>query len=106
MFVGFDMTTDCCESFGWFICSTEPNGIIEDENPEELKTEGYIFDVNFFKELETSESAYFENGGMVIFRLTNGNSEMFLALHNTHNGYYSHGFRMHTGGQTIHCGSV
>lgn len=38
---------------------------------------------------------------MAIFRLVKDGEEMFLALHNTHNGYYAHGFEMSVGGKII-----
>lgn len=100
MLVGFDMGSCCCESFGWFVCSKEPTEIIEEENAEGIETEGYQFEVNYFKEVTPDEDYWYE-GGMAIFRLVKGESEMFLALHNSHNGYYSHGFEMKVGGETI-----
>ena len=103
--VGFDMSQACCESFGWFVCSKEPTKIIEEENAEKLETEEYQFDVDYFKEV-TPDEEYWDDGGIAIFRLVNGESEMFLALHNSHNGYYSHGFDMKVGGKTIRDSSL
>lgn len=97
--VGFDMTQDCCESFGWFLSSAEPTEVIEEENAEKIEVEGYQFDVEYFKEIENEDK--WDEGGMAIFRLVSGESEIFLALHNTHNGYYSHGFKMDVGGETV-----
>ena len=102
--VGFDMSSCCCESFGWFVCSKEPTEIIDEENAEKLKTEGYQFDVDYFKEIDPEDK--WDEGGMAIFRLVKGEDEMFLALHNTHNGYYSHGFEMKVGGETIRDSSL
>ena len=98
--VGFDMSQACCESFGWFVCSKEPTKIIEEENAEKLETEEYQFDVDYFKEV-TPDEEYWDDGGIAIFRLVNGESEMFLALHNSHFHQLPHGFDMKVGGKTI-----
>jgi len=97
--IGFDNCQQCCESFGWFVCSNEPTEIVEEENAEGIETEGYQFDTNYFKELSLG-------GGhleceVAIFRLGKDGSEIYLALYNSHNGYYSRGFDMSVGGETI-----
>ena len=89
VFVGYSTDTDCCEYADWFISDKESNEIIE--RVEELdELPDYIFDVDYFEEVTgTSE---LDMGGMVRFRLVNGDSEKFLHLFNCHNGYYGHGF--------------
>jgi hypothetical protein len=104
--VGFDMDQHCCESFGWFLSSKQPTKIEEDDYGEGLATEGYQFDVNYFEGGCLQDDEGFEEGGMATFRLVKGEEEMFLTLHNTHNGYYSHGFEMKVGGEIIHDSSL
>jgi len=97
--VGFDMGTCCCESFGWFLSKDEPTKT-EEEDEGAIDVDGFQFDVSFFKEITPDEESW-DQGGMAIFRLTKGEEEIFLALHNSHNGHYSHGFKMEVGGTVI-----
>jgi uncharacterized protein YqkB len=96
--VGFDDEQCCCENFGYFLSRSVPKKIEEDI---EIETDGFNFDTEFFEEVSDDS---FDCGGMVIFRLVKDDEEIFLALYNSHNGYYSHGFDMEVGGQTIHGG--
>lgn len=88
VFVGFDMDQSCCETADWFIADTQ---IVEaHEGKHEIPDlTGWNFDPKFFKRIDGEP---FDEGGMVIFRITNGINEKFLHLFNHHNGYYSHGF--------------
>lgn len=101
--VGFDSHQCCCERFGHFLSRKIPAKI--DEGAEEINTGGFNFDTGFFKEVVPAEE-YFDCGGMAVFRLTKGAEEIFLTLHNAHNGYYSHGFTMEIGGTKIQEGSL
>lgn len=100
--VGFDDESCCCENFGWFLSRALPTTIEEGDN---IDPEGFNFDPNFFDE-RTLDDKYFDCGGLVSFRLTKGEDEIFLTLFNSHNGYYSHGFTMEVGGIKIHDGSI
>jgi len=104
--VGFDNQGSCCENFGYFYSQTFPNfsnyefcgGEHPNINaPEDL--ESYVFDKEYFKELE--DTSLFDGGGAAVFRLTNGDKELFLTLYNSHNGYYSHGFDMGVPGKIL-----
>ena len=103
VFVGFDNNSKCCEEFGWFISKEIPTTI---ENGDvDIPTDGYVFDTSFFQD------AFFDNNGGnessgVVFRLTKGDDVIYLTLHNTHNGYYYHGFNMVVGGQVVESGSL
>ena len=99
--VGFDNEGQCCESFGHFLSRKIPSAI--DEGAENLDTEDFNFDTEFFKEVKPTIDSYNETE-MAVFRLQKGNEEMFLTLHNTHNGYYSHGFKMDVGGVKVRDG--
>jgi hypothetical protein len=101
--VGFDNYQSCCENFGHFLSRKVPTKT--DEGEEGIDADGFNFDTKFFRS-ETPADEYFEDGGMVTFRLTKGDEEIFLTLYNSHNGYYSHGFEMEVGGEKIHDGSL
>ncbi len=103
VFVGFDDESCCCEQFGYFLSRTLPTQI--EENEATIDTEGFNFDPEFFQTLELNQELH-DEGGIAIFRLTKGAEEIFLALYNSHNGYYSHGFDMTVGGIKIHDGSL
>ena len=109
VFVGFDMTQDCCENFDWFIgnhfsknCGYDFNEENSEGNVEKLNNEliDYYFDVDFFDDQTTDE------GGAVVFRLTNGNEEKYLYLLCEHNGYYAHGFEFLNNGELIQGGYI
>ena len=104
--VGYDMQSQCCEDFGYFFSRQRPDSILYDaENDSDFDFEGFVFDRNFYEEdaLNNSDNDY---GNVAIFRLTNGNNEIYLTLFNIHNGYYTHNFQVVTGGEIIHDGSL
>lgn len=106
--VGFDMSGQCCENFGWFLSNEAPTKILEDASEVEMcdiDPEGYQFDTNYFEQPDATGDC-FDESSMAVFRLTKGESEIFLTLHNTHNGYYSHGFTMEIGGVEVKEGSL
>lgn len=89
--LGYDIGQSCCEQADWFI-SDEPQEEIQNDNlsnygEDDLKE--WVFDKTYFKEVSGNE---FDAGGMVIFRITNGDEQKFIHLFNCHNGYYGHGF--------------
>ena len=109
--VGYDFSSDCCENYGWYIHSkVTPEGTgdsLFDENTdnnainESLKD--WAFDTSFFNEFSDGE---YEVRAVAVFRLVNGDNELFLHLFNEHNGYYSHGFDFAKDGEIIHTGSL
>ena len=101
VFVGFDMSQDCCESFGWFITRSKPVADVEPPASEELEGNdfpGFNFDTTFNEgELYPDH----DGGGSVTFRLSNDSGEeIFLTLYNHHNGYYGHGWDMRAEGES------
>ena len=93
VFVGFDMFYQCCEDFGWYVAKEITTN---DEREEIDDFDGYVFDVNFFKELESNV----DEGGYAVFKLIKYNcDDLYLHLYNHHNGYYSHGFEATVGGE-------
>lgn len=120
VYVGFDYYSSCCESFGWGIHVGE---VAYFENENGIDLEPFFFDTEFF---ESDVNDDWEGGGAVTFRLVYGRvrsdgqtreiersraadglpTEIFLRLHNHHNGYYSHGFEMAVGGATTREGRL
>jgi len=110
----------CCHTCAHFhdgirTCDNRLRGAIGEEGQcpeydEETKEvvqncEGFVFDTNFFQEIRDYPAAY-EEGAAAVFRLKKNGEVRYLHLFNVHNGYYSHGFEMNVGGQTIHEGSL
>ena len=97
IFVGYDISSHCCEHFGYFISENEEQNPREDEGIKE-GLENYSFDKNYFSENEADE----DNGGIVRFKLVAENKpDLFLHLYNFHNGYYAHGFTFLDNGKII-----
>ena len=120
--VGFDTSQLCCEDFGWFLTATQPT----EDNIDDLRdghTEtsedhpNWYFDREYFDEL----SGEFNYDAFAVFKLVHRRQEndarmrqrernaprhMYLVLFNSHNGYYSHGFEVTVGGQTLRTGSL
>ena len=96
--VGYDMESNCCEDFGWYISQQKRNDT-DDDIPVTDDVEGYVFDPGYF---EQSEIANGDCGGIVRFRLIcEGKPDLFLHLFNDHNGYYAHGFTVSHSGVVI-----
>ncbi len=98
--LGWDMQDDCCEIFGWYFAA-KPTGYTADQPSLEVDPgdlDEWYFDTTYFQELNSNPN---DEGGTVVFRITNGFDERFLHLYNHHNGYYSHGFQLEVGGEVI-----
>ena len=110
--VGYDFGASCCETFGWYIHDKvgRTNGedpIFRDdmdENAINQSLKEWTFDTAFFDRLSNEKN--YEDEYMAVFRLVNGDNELFLHLYNSHNGYYSHGFDFSKDGTIIHTGSL
>jgi len=92
VFVGYDMSQDCCEQADWFV-SYEITSYKYDTHisgcPDDISLDGYLFDKTF-KYVDSSD---LDAGSMIAFKLEReGSSDIYLHLYNCHNGYYSHGF--------------
>jgi len=111
--VGYDFSSNCCESFGWYVASLVTSNpdhyLFGDGNTNESINESikdYTFDPTFFREWNEGDGEYSDEDNHVAFRLVNGDKEMFLHLYNNHNGYYSHGFDFAKDGEIIHSGCL
>ena len=87
--LGYDLSQDCCEHAGWFIADA-PVGVIMEQKDQNPDLTGYSFDVEYY-ELRKNTSEL-DEGGIAIFKITNGIDDKFIHLFNAHNGYYNHGF--------------
>ena len=103
--VGFDYESSCCEEFGYFLSSTAPTSL----NPADVLQESdeafasFVFDISYHDDIGFERDS---DSAAVVFRLTRGIDVIYLTLHNTHNGYYTHGFEMTHNGITIHSGGL
>jgi hypothetical protein len=89
VFLGYDMEQTCCEDADWFIGNEPHNEVpVNVEALQDVDVSAFMFDTSYFKQA----IGEFDCGGMVIFRITNGEQEKFIHLFNVHNGYYAHGF--------------
>jgi len=103
VYVGYDMCSNCCENYGWFIAD-EPTLEIKDLGDEQAQNwDEWYFDIRYFL-MDTPEN--FDSGGMAIFRITNGKDCKYIHLYNDHNGYYAHGFKFGEKNITFHDGSL
>jgi hypothetical protein len=98
--LGYDMASNCCEQFGWFIddhpWEKVPDWRDEIKIPNHSATvdmPGWVFDPSYHKSVAYEGDC----GGFEIFRIVNGDQEKFIHLYNLHNGYYSHGFTLKEG---------
>jgi hypothetical protein len=125
VFVGFDYSLDCSETFGWSLTRTFPTKCEKDVNsispddPERFRfnreyytngidPDGFQFDREYCTpaafDVEGVELDYRGAVAAVVFRLLKGEDEIFLMLWNTHNGYYHHGFDMTSGDEQLYEG--
>ena len=97
--VGFDSYANCCENFGYFFSTEIPQNIPQNTNDgdgQPANLDSFNFDPSFI-----------EHGNeMETFKLTNWNDTVYLTIFNSHNGYYSHGFKMLVDGQVIFHGNI
>lgn len=104
VFLGYDNHQCCCENADWFIANTPQTEIQERKEGLSLDLSGWRFDIKFFQQIE--DSNHFESGGMVIFRIVNGDAEKFIHIFNSHNGYYGHGFEFKQGNEVLKDGCL
>lgn len=108
--LGYDMSSQCCESFGWFIADRVVFNMKDystlDKTFDDDDYTDWRFDPQFFQSGESLESYDIES--MAIFRIVNQTTgeSRYIHLYNLHNGYYSHGFDFTQSDKTIQSGSL
>lgn len=107
VYLGYDLDQCCCEDANWFISDRPCNKCPEDAAIHDTDWSGWVFDTAYFQQVfDTDGKWHFDGGSMVIFRIVNGDREMFIHLYNVHNGYYGHGFDFKVNDQTIREGCL
>jgi hypothetical protein len=121
--IGFDMSSCCCEDFGWFITDTELNN---KKGGGEFTLEDYNFNANSLKINRYSD----DEGGEIIIELKGKHlkdsstiaaeqemyvgasgyinkylpaPDLYLHIFNKHNGWYSHGFNLKIDDERVEC---
>ncbi len=91
--VWYDTSQKCCEAAGWFISPREVVGVISGRDVSERTLIDYRFDPTYFEETGKDKGGCLSLS-IARFRLVplGGRPDLYLHLHNTHNGYYTHGF--------------
>lgn len=81
-YVGFDYESSCCENFWWDVRDASNQVLVEDSIEDENVLLVSLVETEVGYE-DDSEHDY------ASFLLSNGT---YLCLHNSHNGYYGHGW--------------
>jgi hypothetical protein len=110
--LGYDMEQNCCEKFDWFI-SKKPTAHLPEirDRMKDFDLSEYEFDSNWIGKVSISEDCC-QYDKIAIFRLLwskdtwDETKFMYLHLFNSHNGYYSHGFKFSDGSEIIEEGSL
>lgn len=90
VFVGYDLSQDCCEYADWFVSNKEETYKYDLKLKKDKNLSKYSFDIKYFKK---SDGGDLDGGGIAIFKLISDNGEdLYLHIFNSHNGYYGHGF--------------
>jgi len=100
--VGLDAHQSCCESFGWILTIGLPKPLeIGYKDPKALEDlDAFVFATTSTPIKDAVGDVY--AGGSISFRLVaDGKADRYLTLYNYHNGYYSHGFDMKDGDNTV-----
>ena len=105
--VGWDTAQNCCEVWGNHFQLVEPLAYQADWPTDGVQftaeqLEPYVFDPEYRQEYSNEDE-----GRCAVFKLVGeGLPPLYLVLNNSHNGYYSHGFKMDKAGVTIHEGNL
>lgn len=99
VYLGYSMDQCCCENADWFIANEPSDKIMPRTIGADADWSGWTFDPDYFRSVYNDRE--FDGGGMVIFRIVNGEREMFIHLYNVQNGYYGHGFTFEIDGKKV-----
>lgn len=95
--LGYDMSSSCCECYGWFIsdmiCTEQIEGDESITNPFKDVLDKYAFDKSFIQVQHGGGNL--DEGGIAVFKLISddGDKPLYVHLWNCQNGYYGHGFK-------------
>jgi hypothetical protein len=87
--LGFDMDQQCCENFGHGVFANPPQSLSDTEIVDvDLANYRFAADAK-----PVNCKSYDDEGGGLAFRIVaDGLPDLYVAIWNHHNGYYSHGF--------------
>ena len=103
--LGYDLEQCCCELADWYITKTIPSSSEPEDEVSEEGLEDYVFDTSFI-EYPVDSDMYGEWGCVVFKIVAEGKPDLYISLHNTHNGYYGHGFTFKCGQELIEEGGL
>lgn len=105
---GFDMSSSCCENYGYEYTNTPGGEVIV--NPD---IEAYSFDQSFFDDKvvpkQFGDDYGMDGGGAVCFKMVNDKDPeavLYLTFYNCQNGYYGHGFDFKVGETVLRDGCI
>ena len=106
LLVGYDLTSNCCEHFDWFISNKIIRDKIREQDKKDFDLSAYCFDKEFFNKPTLTEDEWGCNeldcGNLAVFKMVGkAKLDLYLHLYNAHNGYYSHGFKFSSGKEVI-----
>jgi len=106
VFLGYDLSQDCCEQADWFISDKIESDIPEDSKlavVEDLSE--FSFDTEFKCKINMGKSL--DEGECAVFKIVKKyGEEKFIHIFNSHNGYYCHGFNFKNGEDVIFEGTL
>ncbi len=112
VFVGYDLSQDCCENADWYITDKivpySYDDTCDDDKCPTPDVSEYSFDPDFFREVPSGD---LDDGGMVAFKLVaKDKPDLYLHLFNCRNDYcidqYGHGFKVEHGGEAVREGCL
>lgn len=109
VFLGYDLSQDCCEQADWFVSINIIDKIDYDEldnfteSGKDFDFSGFVFDTEFH---QTKQWKCLDEGDAELFKITNDKQVYYIYLFNSHNGYYSHGFEFINDKKLIRDGSL
>lgn len=101
--VGYDTSHQCCEDFFWHIIDNHQwrFGVPIQKDTTDFDLKPYRFDVAYFDKKDKYINGSNEENAVAFRLVADGLPDLYLVLSNSHNGYYSHGFQVEVGGNTI-----
>lgn len=104
--VGYDMQQDCCEHADWCIAGVPELGSGLGNGITEASLGPYVFAPDVATNHDFPRDTPDECSAVSFKLVADGRPDLFLTLHNTHNGYYAHGFEIWADGKLVNEGSL
>ncbi len=104
--LGFDNTSQCCESFGWYVSESKNAESGKGGDEYDKQSVEFLAPYNFDVSYSVSSNDDNEHYDYEFKLVAKGLPDLYLTLYNEHNGYYSHGFTMTADNKKIYSGSL